>query len=650
MANTIKSLTEIFNNKQFRIPDFQRGYSWQVAQLEDFWQDLENLEPEYIHYTGVLTIDLIDKESPLWEITKRQNPRLLENSGYRLFSVIDGQQRLTTSIILISVILKSFDRCKLLLDERIEAWEAKFLFKSYEKSEPCYIFGYDQDPSSFEFLKTKIFGQNSKESDNVKLKTVYTKNLGFAMDFFNKKLVGKSEGEISAIFKKLVQQFKFNEFEIGRDLDIHVTFETMNNRGKPLSNLELLKNRLIYVSSKLKESDQDKADLRAEIHSCWRTIYNFLGAEEDVVLDDDRFLTVHRNVFFPFDRSNKVPAKEYLLNQTFTVLRVHSGDITLDFVRKYISSLRESAKYWHGINFPEKSDFPGSVVEWLEKIGRLDFRNLGPVLLASAFQYNKGKCSEAEFRGIAKAVERYNFLVFHVSQARSNAGRSDCLDYANKIYSDSDRATVLEVSQELTDSIFNIEYGWLDLGKFEDSMADRFKKGKGYYSWSGLTYFLFEYENHLRTTDDAKIDWNKVKGNAEKSIEHIYPQTPELKCWVKAFSSVKKKHRSNLSHDLGNLVLISKSKNSQIKNYCFDHKKKHKNSKGIERGFFKGSHSEIEVNSYDHWTPHEIKTRGLKMLNFLLTNWEIDQSHLEYVTGEAIENLLYSNTDGLLKS
>ena len=54
--NKLQSLTEIFNEKFFRIPDFQRGYSWETNQLEDFWEDLINLKGDKIHYTGLLTV------------------------------------------------------------------------------------------------------------------------------------------------------------------------------------------------------------------------------------------------------------------------------------------------------------------------------------------------------------------------------------------------------------------------------------------------------------------------------------------------------------------------------------------------------------------------------------------------------------------
>ncbi|ADL08671.1 protein of unknown function DUF262 [Thermosediminibacter oceani DSM 16646] len=63
MANReLLTLSEIFNNRFFRIPDYQRGYAWQEKQLEDFWEDLENLKEGRSHYTGLLTIEEVNRK------------------------------------------------------------------------------------------------------------------------------------------------------------------------------------------------------------------------------------------------------------------------------------------------------------------------------------------------------------------------------------------------------------------------------------------------------------------------------------------------------------------------------------------------------------------------------------------------------------
>ena len=96
--NEPKSLDSLFKEKLFRIPDFQRGYAWQKEQLKDFWEDLVNLGDNRSHYTGVLTL----KEIPVGEISKDSKECwLVDDHSYKMYHIVDGQQRLTTFIIFI---------------------------------------------------------------------------------------------------------------------------------------------------------------------------------------------------------------------------------------------------------------------------------------------------------------------------------------------------------------------------------------------------------------------------------------------------------------------------------------------------------------------------------------------------------------------
>ena len=74
--------------------------------------------------------------------------------------------------------------------------------------------------------------------------------------------------DLEVVYTKITQHFLFNMYIISDDIDVFVTFETMNNRGKPLSNLELLKNRLIYVSTMFKVDEHEKVRLRRDINQC----------------------------------------------------------------------------------------------------------------------------------------------------------------------------------------------------------------------------------------------------------------------------------------------------------------------------------------------------------------------------------------------
>lgn len=104
MQSELKSLSKIFTQTIFRIPDYQRGYAWSEKQLKEFWNDIEQLPEGKGHYTGVLTLEPTEREQySKWE----DDQWIIESKSYTPLYVVDGQQRLTTSIILINCILES---------------------------------------------------------------------------------------------------------------------------------------------------------------------------------------------------------------------------------------------------------------------------------------------------------------------------------------------------------------------------------------------------------------------------------------------------------------------------------------------------------------------------------------------------------------
>ncbi|WP_295456094.1 DUF262 domain-containing protein [uncultured Thiodictyon sp.] len=62
MDNQLLTLSKIFTERLFRIPDYQRGYAWTEKQLKDFWNDIQQLESNNNHYIGVLTLETVSRE------------------------------------------------------------------------------------------------------------------------------------------------------------------------------------------------------------------------------------------------------------------------------------------------------------------------------------------------------------------------------------------------------------------------------------------------------------------------------------------------------------------------------------------------------------------------------------------------------------
>lgn len=291
------SMSKIFSEKVFRIPDYQRGYAWTLKEVKDFWGDLCRLENKRNHYVGVLTLEAVKEVDykewidDLW---------IIEAKRYIPFYVVDGQQRLTTSIILIYVI------CQIMQKKNIEKLNyttydeisRKFVFEYQDKNKNrTYMYSYEHGNPSYAYLISQVYDEKII-SASVENETIYTNNLGEAKQFFYDKLINMDIKQLEDVYTKITQHFLFNMYIISDDIDVYVTFETMNNRGKPLSNLELLKNRLIYVSTLFKVDEVDKKRLRRDINECWKKIYHILGKSKERILLDDEFLVTHFMLYF----------------------------------------------------------------------------------------------------------------------------------------------------------------------------------------------------------------------------------------------------------------------------------------------------------------------------------------------------------------
>jgi len=87
MQTELLSISKIFTETLFRIPDYQRGFSWTQKQLKDFWMDVEQLEEEKNHYTGVLTLEDVSSETySRWE----DDLWIIKSRGYTPYYVVDG--------------------------------------------------------------------------------------------------------------------------------------------------------------------------------------------------------------------------------------------------------------------------------------------------------------------------------------------------------------------------------------------------------------------------------------------------------------------------------------------------------------------------------------------------------------------------------
>lgn len=615
----LQSLNDIFERRVFRIPDYQRGYAWQNHQLEDFWEDIVQLAPDKVHYTGVLTLEPVVES--VWQGWERDY-WLIDGLDYRPYYIVDGQQRLTTSIILIHAILEMLPQDSLLNHQSTNDISSKFIhLKAKDGIRQSFIFGYEKDNPSDEFLKTKIFKVYS--DSNLHQKTLYTNNLINAKEFFLKQLSQLPINEVSMIYKKLTQKFKFNVYEINDELDVFVTFETMNNRGKQLSNLELLKNRLIYLST-LFENNEGRKTLRVKINNVWKTVYEYLGKNPKLRLDDDEFLKNHWIMYFKYSRRKGDDYIVFLLDEYFTARNVthpklDQERISIKDIEDYVTNLQQSIRPWFFIHSPYFEQMPEYDDEnnklLLNRLDRLKFGAFKPLIMAAYVS----DVQLADINKLLEASERFIFALSIVNQRRTNTGDSELYRFARQVLvEDISIDDVIKSINKLVDEYYDPE-------DFIGLIKEKFKIGRdGFYHWEGLKYFLYEHEAFLKKKGKhsiEKLDWDKLinQGKNNVTIEHICPQTPSENYWKERFDKYDAQEMSYLTHSLGNLVPLSRAKNSSLQNDSFPLKKN--NGNGV--GYYNGSVSENEVAQNEGWTANDILLRGLELLKFMEIRWRL---------------------------
>ena len=84
--NSLESIQKLFNEKIFRIPDYQRGYSWNEQQLTEFWEDVLNIPSNREHYTGMISLKEIKDVSNVEKWNDIQ--WLVNNRGYKVYHIV----------------------------------------------------------------------------------------------------------------------------------------------------------------------------------------------------------------------------------------------------------------------------------------------------------------------------------------------------------------------------------------------------------------------------------------------------------------------------------------------------------------------------------------------------------------------------------
>ncbi|GAA7799842.1 hypothetical protein HpCOL178_13650 [Helicobacter pylori] len=546
--------------------------------MKDFWNDLEHVSKlgDKFHYMHSLTLRGLENE--------------LESSA---FEIIDGQQRLATSLILLGL-----------------------LAKITQNKDPKY-YSINLEP----ILSYKYYGLSEafraiieEERDLERFQTsFYAKNLIDAHAFFKEKISDTPMETLEKMFDALIKKMLFSVVELNDNrIDPFSSFETINNRGKDLSTLELFKNRLHFVAHKICNG-QKLENLQQEINDTYTIIYDDLRQFKD---DDlERFLK--HFVEYYYGENSKF--KERLLDTAFDAhKKYHSSYDEYEKINDLLLYLSYSSKVWYFLHTLDDEELRIEITpkmhDLLDKMRRLNalsdnaFLPLLLSLLTIQLAVRSGSerhYTAQELEGLLEYLERFGFLVYGV--AGKNTAKNEWIGLAFKAIQAcrfwGDKITIEDLPT-LEKSFFNRQ-GNSGLELLEENIHSK-KNTEKWYKWGkALNYLLYEYELYHNPETTLNFD------SSIESIEHILPQKPDQGYSAKEKSWAKNPH---IVHALGNLLLIPKNANSSLSNKPFDEKRKQ---------YLKGSYSEKEVAKNASFGITEIQQRSEKLLDFLIARYRI---------------------------
>ena len=614
--NDIITVKGLFSKNYFyRVPDYQRGYSWSAnKEFLELWRDILRIyrsnNDKRMHYTGMITLEEISESGLISED--------LPNTDS--FYIVDGQQRITSIVIILKTILDYAQKYG------VEAINSN---SEYQNLLECGIsprFGYSgrrKDGSDI-FFKSKIY----KSDKNAQITSQYFKNINDSQLLIEKELDGYCNDDIVKILDVILGRLVFNVYFVtnkSNDFDVRVIFETMNNRGKPLTNLELLKNRLMYLSTFFK-NDIYSLNLQNEINNQWNNIYVSLNYGDSHLFDDD-YLKAHWIVYKGLNKKKGNFFVDEILNNYFSIDSGKFYDLcqeakyreAFDLINDYVTSLGQLSKYWQTVNAPESKsiNIDEDELNDIKKISRLPNKLYMKATVMVVLQSNN--TSKEKRKEFYEKLENFVFINILLGQDKNDlsflaTGAKDLLHEKK------------EQNKKLDDLInsFNKHALALTEERVKNAIADfanyiNKKENYSYYGWNGLNYFLYEFNESLNIHNAAKIEWYKVNST---SIEHILPQTPESDYWKTAFSNyLGTDNGSKIINSLGNLLLLSSSsENSSLCNYSFPVKKE-MSVQSKKFSYKDGSRSARKVAECDYWTPKEIFERTNELLKFLYDHW-----------------------------
>jgi len=552
------------NGISYRVPPFQRDYSWTEEEWDDLWQDILGLfgtESETAHYMGYL---------------------VLQSSDSRCFDIIDGQQRLTTLSLLILAALKYLNE---LSDKGIEQENNR---RRSEQLRSSYI-GYLNPVTLVSHAKLELNRHNNRFYQNylVPLENIPQRGLKASEHQLRKAFlwfyeqikkqyperpeIGK---ELAVFLDSLVDKLFFTCLTVSDELNAFKVFETLNARGVRLSAADLLKN---YLFSLISTKDSHELELK-KLEEDWDDIVGYLGNESI-----EEFLRIFWN------SRNKLARKTEL----FKTIKKYVNDRAKAF--ELLRGLKHAASIYAALRDAADTSWNKEEKHAIDLLRMFGVQQPFSMLLSCHNRFYEQ--DRQGFTRICRAVYtvsfRYNVICNLHPGEQERVYNDIAICVSNGEYSKYSEVikALLKIYPE--DNIF------------KDSFSDKEMKTSNARNKKIVYYMLFEMERQF-SGKDFDIESDKY------SLEHILPEHSS-----DVWDYIEESTQEHNIYRLGNMCILEKNMNRDASNKGYS----------IKRDFYQKSVIALTKNiaeKYETWDERKIAARQKELAKLATNIWRID--------------------------
>jgi hypothetical protein len=522
--------------------------------------------------------------------------------GQRIVNVVDGQQRMTTSVVFIATALQLHKHGHPTLESEKPPLLNRYFIHDQDTGQQKFRTIQEDEP----FFQSTILGISSAKPT---VDSPSSRRLQAATNYFREHVrSGEWERLIAALRTAKVMVYAVASAE-----DATQIFELQNDRGKRLTNLEAMKSFLmhsIYLNSPQKVEDR-LAAIQTQFANIYRTVESL--ADKKRTPGEDQLLSNHCAAFLHWtDKEYNDP--KHLVKATIKRL---ADDKVIEWIETFVSSLLESYRTVDRI-----FDCLDRLPEFCELLilGRMG--TFWPLILKT--WRNDTTTAKVEFRKTCRLLEVFTFRGYAIANLRADTSLSNFQTSSRDF--EGDFPTLFQHLAGMS--------RWHNLdARFKEGLDNSyFYQSEG----SDAVYLLWRYENHLRSqvgNQQPALNWQdflEPQNYATKfSVEHVAARKNIISDSIVEWDKGVPKPFHEVALDrLGNLVIDSISPNASRGNEDFNAKLQQLSTDSIylsQRELVSFTENRTDAEGNPVWDMEAIRTRHKHLIAFALNNWNPDK-------------------------